>query len=436
MGDIVLTDNAHYSAIAGAIRTKNGSQTTYTPAEMAPAILALPSGSTEVVAVTQSIAPNGGTAIDITAVDISDTTAVASDVANGKYFYNASGVKTAGTATISVGGDAVAVRTYADTNGGTVTEITSVDISSDTVDAAHLLSGYTAHAADGTAITGQYTPPSLTLQSKSETYTPTSAQQTDTITPDNGYDGLSSVSITVNAAPSPSLQNKSKSYTPSGSAQSERVSADSGYDGLSYVDISVAAATLQTKTVSYTPASSQQTATITADNGYYGLSSVGISVAAAPSPSLQTKSATYTPSSSAQTDTITPDAGYDGLSSVSITVDAAPSTSKNVQIASGVNRVATTSYTEVSGQVLTVAKSGTYDVYWTGYRSSTSGTNGSQLYINDSAYGSAQTTFSSNGQSVHLSNVSLTAGAEVAVRARARSTSYYMYVGNLTIVEA
>lgn len=38
------------------------------------------------------------------------------------------------------------------------------------------------------------------LQSKSKTYTPTSSQQTETITADNGYDGLSSVAITVNAA--------------------------------------------------------------------------------------------------------------------------------------------------------------------------------------------------------------------------------------------
>lgn len=110
--------------------------------------------------------------------------------------------------------------------------------------------------------------------------------------------------------------------------------------------------------------------------------------------------------------------------------------SKNIQIAQGVNRVSTTTYTEVSGQALTVAKTGTYNVYWSGYRSSTSGTSGSQLYINDSAYGSAQTTFSTHGQSVHLSNVSLTQGQEIAVRARARSTSYFMYVANLTIIEA
>ena len=110
-------------------------------------------------------------------------------------------------------------------------------------------------------------------------------------------------------------------------------------------------------------------------------------------------------------------------------------TSKNVQVAAGVNRVATTSYSAVSGQSLEVAKTGTYDVYWSGYRSSTSGTSGSQLYIGSTAYGSAQTTFSNNGQAVHLTNVSLTEGQTITVRARSRGTSYYMYVANLTIVE-
>ena len=109
--------------------------------------------------------------------------------------------------------------------------------------------------------------------------------------------------------------------------------------------------------------------------------------------------------------------------------------SKNVQVAAGVDRVATTSYTAVNGQTLTVAKTGTYNVYWTGYRSSTSGTSGSQLYIGNTAYGSAQTTFSNHGQAVHLTNVSLTQNQTITVRARARGTSYYMYVGNLTIIE-
>lgn len=43
---------------------------------------------------------------------------------------------------------------------------------------------------------------SANLQTKSETYTPTTSQQTDTVSPDTGYDGLSSVNVTVNAMPS------------------------------------------------------------------------------------------------------------------------------------------------------------------------------------------------------------------------------------------
>jgi len=109
--------------------------------------------------------------------------------------------------------------------------------------------------------------------------------------------------------------------------------------------------------------------------------------------------------------------------------------SKNVQIATGVNRVAQTTYTAISGQSIDVSKTGTYDVYWTGYKSSTSGTYGTQLYIGNTAYGSAQTTFSNNAQAVHLTGVSLTAGQTITLRGRARSTSYYMYGGNLTIVE-
>lgn len=122
----------------------------------------------------------------------------------------------------------------------------------------------------------------------------------------------------------------------------------------------------------------------------------------------------------------------DGYSSV--TVNVSGGSAKNVQIAQGVNRVNTTSYSAVSGQTITVATTGTYNIYWTGFRSSTGGTNGSCLYINGTAHSSGnQTTFSNHGQSIKLTGVSLTQGDVLAVRAAARGTNYYMYVGNLTI---
>ena len=109
------------------------------------------------------------------------------------------------------------------------------------------------------------------------------------------------------------------------------------------------------------------------------------------------------------------------------------SSGPNVQGYHGMASVTATSYT-TTGVKLTVAKTGVYKVSWMGCRNTNSGTSGSQLYINNSSYGSAQTTFSNTyAQSVELSNVSLTAGQTVEVRARARSTSYRMMVGNLII---
>ena len=57
------------------------------------------SGGTAAISVVDTTDSHGGTIREITALDISDTTAVASDVAQGKYFYTSAGVKTAGTAT-------------------------------------------------------------------------------------------------------------------------------------------------------------------------------------------------------------------------------------------------------------------------------------------------------------------------------------------------
>lgn len=104
----------------------------------------------------------------------------------------------------------------------------------------------------------------------------------------------------------------------------------------------------------------------------------------------------------------------------------------NVQAYHGMDYARATSYT-ATDVTLTVAVTGTYKVSWMGWRNTNSGTNGSQLYKNGSAVGSAHTTFTSTYGQYCEETLSFNAGDVLVVRARARSTSYYMYVGNLII---
>lgn len=111
--------------------------------------------------------------------------------------------------------------------------------------------------------------------------------------------------------------------------------------------------------------------------------------------------------------------------------------SKNVQVAEGCSRVASSTYTDC-GMEITVAKTGTYNILWAGYRSSTGGTSGCQVYKGSNTLGSAQTTFDgtwTNVQKGKLSNQNLTANDKITIRARSRGNNYYMYVWNLTIQE-
>ena len=280
-------------------------------------------------------------------LDVTPTTAVEEDVAEGKKFIKADGSLGTGTAS---GGGSVIVTETPDSHGGTI-----IDIDAEVVK----------------------------LQSK--TVSPSTTSQT--VTPDTaqGYTGLSSV--TVNAMPT------GTAGTPT---------ATKG--------------TVQQHSVEITPS-------VTNTAGYIsGGTKTG-------NPVTVTASELVSGST-----TLSSNNTYDVTNYASVVVSVSGS-SKNVQVAAGVNRVNTTSYTAITGQSITVSTTGTYDVYWTGYRSSTGGTNGTQLYIDNTAYGTAQTTFSNNGQSVHLTGVSLTKNQVITLRARARSTSYYMYGGNLTIVQ-
>ena len=116
---------------------------------------------------------------------------------------------------------------------------------------------------------------------------------------------------------------------------------------------------------------------------------------------------------------------------------ASGGSSKNTQVVQGTTRTTKSAMTAI-GAEMTVSKTGTYSVYWDAFRSntSTSYTYATQLYIDGTAYGSENSTWSNHMQDNHLTNVSLTANQKLRVYGRnSRNSSYYIYAPQLTIVE-
>ena len=79
-----------------------------------------------------------------------------------------------------------------------------------------------------------YTQP-VVLQSKTVSYTPSSSAQTDTVSPDSGYGGLSQVTVNVAAAGGGGTYQAKTNINPTTSSQT--ITPDSGYDALSSVQI-------------------------------------------------------------------------------------------------------------------------------------------------------------------------------------------------------
>ena len=167
-------------------------------------------------------------------------------------------------------GSAITLTDENDSHGGKVRPITAVDLSGDTVSASVLLSGYTAHNALGQAITGTASGGGGNYQSKTDINPSTSSQ---TITPDAGYDALSSVQINA---------------MPTGTA-----TAPTSISGTSASVSTGTNAIILSKTVSVTP---QITTAGYISSGTAGNSSVSLTA------SVTTKGATtYTPTTSNQT---------------------------------------------------------------------------------------------------------------------------------------
>lgn len=327
-------------------------------------------------------------------MDISDTTAVAADVSAGKYFYTAAGEKVQGTAS---GAAAISIVDELDSHGGTIRHINGVSLQGDTVSADKMLSGVTAHDASGTAITGSISNGTARVPS---TISGTSA---------NMSAGTNQLTFSKTIALTPDV---TAGYIASGTERNASVSLT---------------ANVTTKaSATYHPSTSDQTiSAITFLTGNQVIN--GVTTSNLTADNIK-KGVTVQVGDSTDADCVTSVTGtYEGGGS-----------GKNAQIQSRVARTSQTSYTDM-GFEITVAKTGTYNIYWAGYRSSTSsGTNGAQIYVNGSSRGSAYTTFNStyaNCMTGHLDSQSLTAGDKVTIRARARNTSSYFYVYNLTIIE-
>lgn len=273
--------------------------------------------------------------------------------------------------------------------------------------------------------------PQLSLQTKTKSYTPTESSQSENVTADTGYDGLERVSVSVGAIPSDYVgsgvaRKSSSDLTASGAT----VTAPAGYYE-SAASKSVASGTAGTPTATKGTVSNHAvsvTPSVTNTTGYItGSTKTGTAV---------TVSASELVSGS---ETKTENGTYDVTNLAQLVVNVqSGGTSKNTQIVQGTTRTTSSSMTAI-GAEMTVSKTGTYDVYWSAFRSNTSSTYtyATQLYIGGSAHGSENATWTNHVQNNHLTSVSLTANQKIRVYGRnSRGSSYYIYAPTLVIVES
>ena len=490
-----------------------------------------------------SVPKTGGGTASFT--DVTDTTATASDVATGKYFYTAAGVKTEGTSSGGGGGSMSIVDTL-DPGGGTIrtingdvsytrTQICSSQTISPNGNRTATLTGMTDgfDAGDYYIVTFDNTEYLVTCAllwtvdyvigdcnfffgtlndyivpfgiawetGSSSTIAVNDTSQhtvkiehlvldvggvthtTKTITANGTYnaedddaDGYTSVTVSV-STPSPNLQAKTN-ISPTTSSQT--ITADNGYDGLSSVQINAmpsgsvtapstisgTSATVSTgtntltlsKTVSVTPS---VTTAGYVSSGTAGNSSVSLTA------SVTTKGATtYNTSSSDQTIasgtyltgtqtirgvttsnitaeniksgvvvTVGDSADADRVLSVTGTYSGGGGSSKAIYTYKGLASRTANSYGSTNATV-TVTKAGTYTISYVAIRGSSSGTMGTNLHIGSTS-GTNQQTWNNGtyGQYVTLTNQTISANTAVTIYATSGSNSRTIYVGQLIVEE-
>ncbi len=328
--------------------------------------------------------------------------------------------------------------------------------------------------ADGySSVNVSVSAPAPTLQTKTHTV---DSAGTTTVTADSGYDGLSSVAVSVPSA-SPFMGTSSETFVTEGGERKWKANVftevnvsegdiegwlpDGYHQDFSFTRTAVPSNTTITPTtsaqtiggakymmegaVTVNAMPSGTAGTPTATKGTVSNHSVSVTPSVTNTTGYitgSTKTGTAVTVSASElvsgSETKTANGTYDVTNLAQLVVNVASGSSKNTQVVQGTTRTTSSTLTAI-GAELTVSKTGTYDVYWSAFRSNTSGsyTFGSQLFIDNVAYGTENTTWSNHIQNNHLQNVSLTANQKIRVRGRnSRGSSYYLYAPTLVIVEA
>ena len=213
-----------------------------------------------------------------------------------------------------------------------------------------------------------------------------------------------------------------KTITANGTYDAE----DDDADGYSSVTVNVPTGTPTIQSLTVNPSTTQQTFNASGVDGYKPVTVAAVSQTNLTADNIKNGT------------TVTISNGTSNIYSVTGTYSGSGS-SKNTQVVQSTTRTNASTLTAI-GAELTVSKTGTYDIYYSCFRTNTSAsyTWATRLYINGTAYGTAENaTWTNNQQNTHLSNISLTTNDKLRVYGRnTRGTSYYICAPMLAIVEA